>query len=59
MLSIETRFYSVVFSASPIIIMLNGTIYLPGGIDMNNLPTLADEVVRAGIDAFVEISGGA
>ena len=41
----------------PIIIKLNGTDYLPGGIDVDNLPTLVDEVVEAGIDA-IEISGG-
>jgi len=41
----------------PIIIKLNGTDYLPGGIDLDNLPSLAEEVVQAGIDA-IEISGG-
>ena len=41
----------------PIIIKLNGTDYLPGGIDMDNLPSLVEEVVGAGVDA-VEISGG-
>jgi 2,4-dienoyl-CoA reductase-like NADH-dependent reductase (Old Yellow Enzyme family) len=41
----------------PILIKLNGTDYLPGGIDQDNLPSLVKEVVEAEIDA-VEISGG-
>lgn len=41
----------------PIIIKLNGTDYLPGGIDGDNLPTLVEEVVGAGVDA-IEVSGG-
>ena len=41
----------------PIIIKLNSTDYLPGGIDRDNLPTLVEEVVGTGVDA-IEISGG-
>lgn len=41
----------------PIIIKINGTDYLPGGIDIQNLPELAGEVVAAGVDA-IELSGG-
>jgi 2,4-dienoyl-CoA reductase-like NADH-dependent reductase (Old Yellow Enzyme family) len=41
----------------PIIIKLNGTDYLPGGIDADNLPALVEAVVDAGIEA-VEVSGG-
>ena len=41
----------------PIIIKLNGTDYLPGGIDRGNFPSLVEEVVQTGVDA-IEISGG-
>lgn len=41
----------------PIWIKLNSTDYLPGGIDGSNLPELAREVERAGVDA-IEFSGG-
>jgi len=41
----------------PIIIKLNGTDYLTGGIDVDNLPALVEEVVQARVDA-IEISGG-
>lgn len=41
----------------PILIKLNGTDYLPGGIDADNFPALAAEVARAGVDAL-EVSGG-
>jgi 2,4-dienoyl-CoA reductase-like NADH-dependent reductase (Old Yellow Enzyme family) len=41
----------------PILIKLNGTDYLPGGTDLDNLPELAREIEKAGVDA-VEISGG-
>jgi hypothetical protein len=38
-------------------IKLNGTDYLPGGTDMDNVPELAREIEKAGVDA-IEISGG-
>lgn len=41
----------------PILIKLNGTDYLPGGIDADSFPSLAAEVARAGLDAL-EVSGG-
>lgn len=41
----------------PILIKLNGTDYVPGGIDAGNFPALAAEVARAGVDAL-EVSGG-
>jgi 2,4-dienoyl-CoA reductase-like NADH-dependent reductase (Old Yellow Enzyme family) len=41
----------------PILIKMNGTDYVEGGIDGDNLPELAREIQRAGVDA-VEISGG-
>jgi 2,4-dienoyl-CoA reductase-like NADH-dependent reductase (Old Yellow Enzyme family) len=41
----------------PILIKMNGTDYVEGGIDLDNLPELAGEIERAGVDA-VEISGG-
>jgi 2,4-dienoyl-CoA reductase-like NADH-dependent reductase (Old Yellow Enzyme family) len=41
----------------PILIKMNCTDYLPGGVDMENFPALAREVARAGVDA-VELSGG-
>jgi len=41
----------------PILIKMNGTDYVEGGIDLDNLPELAREIQRADVDA-VEISGG-
>ena len=41
----------------PILIKMNGTDYVEGGIDPGNLPELAREIQRAGVDA-IEISGG-
>jgi 2,4-dienoyl-CoA reductase-like NADH-dependent reductase (Old Yellow Enzyme family) len=41
----------------PILIKMNGTDYVEGGIDLDNLRGLALEIQRAGVDA-VEISGG-
>ncbi len=41
----------------PILIKMNGTDYVPGGINGENLPELAVEITRAGVDA-IEISGG-
>ncbi len=41
----------------PILIKLNATDYLPGGTDLDNLPDLAQEVEKAGVDA-IEVSGG-
>jgi 2,4-dienoyl-CoA reductase-like NADH-dependent reductase (Old Yellow Enzyme family) len=41
----------------PILIKINGTDYVEGGIDLDNLPELASEIERAGVDA-VEVSGG-
>jgi len=41
----------------PILIKMNGTDNMPGGIDAQNLPALALEIEKAGIDA-IEISGG-
>ena len=41
----------------PILIKMNCTDYLEGGIDVDTFPELAAEVVRAGVDA-IEISGG-
>jgi 2,4-dienoyl-CoA reductase-like NADH-dependent reductase (Old Yellow Enzyme family) len=41
----------------PILIKMNGTDYLPGGIDSDSLPELARAVRGAGIDA-IEVSGG-
>ena len=41
----------------PILVKMNGTDYVEGGIDLDNLPELAGEIERAGVDA-VEISGG-
>jgi len=40
-----------------ILIKMNGTDYLEGGVDEHNFPALAKEVERCGIDA-VEVSGG-
>lgn len=41
----------------PILIKMNGTDYVEGGIDLDNLPELAREIEAAGVDA-VEVSGG-
>jgi 2,4-dienoyl-CoA reductase-like NADH-dependent reductase (Old Yellow Enzyme family) len=41
----------------PILIKMNCTDYLVGGVDMESFPDLAREMVRAGVDA-IEISGG-
>jgi len=41
----------------PILIKMNCTDYLMGGIDMENFPALAQEAVQAGVDA-IELSGG-
>jgi 2,4-dienoyl-CoA reductase-like NADH-dependent reductase (Old Yellow Enzyme family) len=41
----------------PILIKLNCTDYLEGGIDASNFPELAQEIERCGFDA-VEVSGG-
>jgi 2,4-dienoyl-CoA reductase-like NADH-dependent reductase (Old Yellow Enzyme family) len=41
----------------PILIKMNGTDYLPGGIDLDTFPELACEVASAGVDA-IEVSGG-
>jgi 2,4-dienoyl-CoA reductase-like NADH-dependent reductase (Old Yellow Enzyme family) len=41
----------------PILIKMNGTDYVPGGIDIHNLPLLANEIARTGVDA-IEVSGG-
>ncbi len=41
----------------PILIKMNGTDYLPGGIDQDSFPELAREVADAGVDA-IEVSGG-
>jgi 2,4-dienoyl-CoA reductase-like NADH-dependent reductase (Old Yellow Enzyme family) len=41
----------------PILIKMNCTDYLVGGIDIGNFPGLAQEIVRAGVDA-IELSGG-
>jgi 2,4-dienoyl-CoA reductase-like NADH-dependent reductase (Old Yellow Enzyme family) len=41
----------------PILIKLNGTDYVEGGIDASSLPELAREIERCGFDA-IEISGG-
>lgn len=43
--------------SSPILIKLNCTDYVEGGIDIENFPELAMEIERTGIDA-IEISGG-
>jgi 2,4-dienoyl-CoA reductase-like NADH-dependent reductase (Old Yellow Enzyme family) len=42
---------------SPILIKLNCTDYLDGGIDIENFPEFAREVQKAGVDA-IEVSGG-
>ena len=41
----------------PILIKMNATDYLEGGIDVDTFPRLAKEIERAGVDA-VEVSGG-
>jgi len=41
----------------PILIKMNCTDYLVGGVDIDNFPALAQEIVHAGVDA-IEISGG-
>ncbi len=41
----------------PILIKMNGTDYVPGGVDVDLFPELAHEVQSAGVDA-VEVSGG-
>jgi 2,4-dienoyl-CoA reductase-like NADH-dependent reductase (Old Yellow Enzyme family) len=41
----------------PLLIKMNGTDYLPGGIDIDIFPTLAAELERAGLDG-IEVSGG-
>jgi 2,4-dienoyl-CoA reductase-like NADH-dependent reductase (Old Yellow Enzyme family) len=41
----------------PILIKMNCTDYLVGGVDIDNFPVLAQEIVQAGVDA-IELSGG-
>lgn len=41
----------------PILIKMNCTDYLAGGVDIENFPELAQEIARAGVDA-IELSGG-
>jgi len=41
----------------PILIKMNATDYVEGGIDIDSFPALAAEVARCGVDA-IEISGG-
>jgi 2,4-dienoyl-CoA reductase-like NADH-dependent reductase (Old Yellow Enzyme family) len=41
----------------PILIKMNGTDYLEGGVDLDNVAELAREVELAGVDA-IEVSGG-
>jgi 2,4-dienoyl-CoA reductase-like NADH-dependent reductase (Old Yellow Enzyme family) len=41
----------------PILIKMNCTDYLVGGVDIENFPALAQEMVQAGVDA-IELSGG-
>ena len=41
----------------PLLIKMNGTDYLPGGIDSAGFPALAAEMEEAGFDA-IEVSGG-
>ena len=41
----------------PILIKMNCTDYLAGGVDRDNFPRLAQEIVAAGVDA-IELSGG-
>lgn len=60
----RTRFLREIVSGAralvgdfPILVKMNGTDYVPGGIDLENFPTLASEVARTGVDA-IEVSGG-
>ena len=41
----------------PILIKMNCTDYLVGGVDIENFPELAQEIARTGVDA-IELSGG-
>ena len=41
----------------PLLIKMNCTDYLAGGVDIQNFPAIAQEIVRAGVDA-IELSGG-
>ncbi len=41
----------------PILIKMNCADYLVGGVDIENIPVLAQEIVRAGVNA-IELSGG-
>jgi 2,4-dienoyl-CoA reductase-like NADH-dependent reductase (Old Yellow Enzyme family) len=41
----------------PILIKMNCTDYVPGGVDLDTFPALAKEIEGAGVDA-IEISGG-
>jgi 2,4-dienoyl-CoA reductase-like NADH-dependent reductase (Old Yellow Enzyme family) len=41
----------------PILIKMNCTDYLTGGVDIKSFPALATEIARAGVDA-IEVSGG-
>ena len=41
----------------PILVKVNATDYLDGGIDLDTFPALASEIERAGVDA-IEVSGG-
>ena len=41
----------------PLLIKMNCTDYLAGGVDIENFPALAQEIARAGVDA-IELSGG-
>jgi 2,4-dienoyl-CoA reductase-like NADH-dependent reductase (Old Yellow Enzyme family) len=41
----------------PLLIKMNCTDYLAGGVDIENFPALAREIVLAGVDA-IELSGG-
>ena len=41
----------------PILIKMNGTDYVEGGIDIHSFPELAKEMERAGVDG-IEVSGG-
>jgi len=41
----------------PILIKMNGTDYVPGGIGVEDLPELAQEMQSCGVDA-IEVSGG-
>ena len=41
----------------PVLIKVNGTDYVEGGIDVDSFPELAKEIERVGVDA-IEVSGG-